>query len=349
MCTTNTVIHIFPPDGQNYGCIFWGFKGESNFQGGMNEYGLFFDGAGTGRVKMTKPDLPSFDGNFVFEEALRKCKTVEEAIALIKNYRMPYLEFSHLLLADADGDAAIVEWGNDKLNFIRKGQSDFLIATNFNLTESDSPEGNCARYDTAKRMLNGAEPSVGLFEKILSVTHAEGNFPTVYSTICDLKNQRIYLYNFHNYSFRKEIGLKEEFRKGEREYMVRSFFPVTNAELIFRLKNDCIDDFENLPQREVTFKVVTEKPIPDFKLFVCGSAKEIGHWDEPGVELSKIDKTHFQKTISFREGKLFDFALNTGQDNFVLFNEFGKEISEQAIDVKKDTTVVIKISAWKKK
>lgn len=139
ICTANSVIHIFPPGKDSFGRILWGFKAAGNYQGGMNEYGLFFDGAGTPPVKMTQPDLPAFKGDFVFGEALKKCKTVEEAINLVKKYRMPYLQFSHLLLADATGDAAIVEWGNDKLNFIRKDGRNYLIATNFNITESADP------------------------------------------------------------------------------------------------------------------------------------------------------------------------------------------------------------------
>lgn len=80
MCTTNTEIHLIPGSNDKYGRIFWGFIGDENYQGGMNEYGLFFDGAGTQKVNMSKSELPEFEGRYIMETILEKCKTVEEAI-----------------------------------------------------------------------------------------------------------------------------------------------------------------------------------------------------------------------------------------------------------------------------
>jgi len=199
MCTTNTLIHIFPSTQDSYGRILWGFKGEENYQGGMNEYGLFFDGAGTPKVEMAyKWDLPKYNGDYVMQGALEQCKTVEEALVFIKNYKMPYLQYCHILLADATGNAVIVEWGDNKMNFIRKGESNYLVATNFNITETANPTDECFRYATVEKMLKNNEPTVELFKNALSLTHVEGKYPTVYSNVCDLKNQKLYLYNFHN-------------------------------------------------------------------------------------------------------------------------------------------------------
>ena len=110
---------------------------------------------------------------------------------------MPYLKYCHILLADASGDAALIEWGNNQLNFIRKGDENYLIATNFNTTEASTIDGQCYRYDIAKEILSTEEPSVESYEKALSLAHQEGNYCTVYSTICDLKEAKVYLYNFH--------------------------------------------------------------------------------------------------------------------------------------------------------
>lgn len=78
--------------------------------GGMNEHGLFFDGAGLPFIEMPPCNLPEFQGRFVIESILRKCKTVEEAIAFLKQYSHPSLQYSHDLIADATGDAANTEW-----------------------------------------------------------------------------------------------------------------------------------------------------------------------------------------------------------------------------------------------
>ena len=349
MCTTNTLIHIIPPSDEKLGRIFWGFKGDENYQGGMNEYGLFFDGAGTPPVEMSGWDLPEFQGRYIFETVLEKCKTVEEAITFVNDYSQPYLKFCHILVADATGDAVIFEWGNNQMNYIRKGNHNFLIATNFNLTETPNPEKECNRYATAKQMLLKNEISLSLFEKILSVTHAEGKFPTVYSNLCDLKNRKMYLYNFHNFTFRKEFDLINEFKKGEQKYLVRSFFPQTNAELNFRYMNDCIDNFEDLPLRSVTFKVNAWKPPENSKLFVQGSANELGGWDVSGVELEKQSEKAFQKTISFNEGKLFGFTLATENEALIPVGKNRQKLRGEVVDVKSDTTIVIDVYDWQQK
>lgn len=347
MCTTNTMIHILPPSDDKYGRIFWGFKGDGNYQGGMNEHGLFFDGAGTPPVKMSDWNLPEFEGRYIMETVLEKCKTVQEAIDFVKDYSQPYLKFSHILAADASGDAVIFEWGNNRMNFIRKDDENYLIATNFNLTECANPEKQCNRYSAVKKMLSENEPTVDLFENILSVTHAEGKFPTVYSNVCDLKNGKMYLYNFHNFSFRKDFDLQQEFEKGEQKYLVRTFFPETNSELIFRLMNDCIDDFDDLPLHAVTFIVNTPNLPENTALFLQGSAKELGEWDGPGIEMDKKSATAFQKTISFKEGKLFDFALATTENNFAPYDSMNQKIAEQVLEIKSDTVITIPVFDWK--
>ncbi len=340
------MIHILPPADGKHGCIFWGFKGDSNYQGGMNEHGLFFDGAGTPPVEMSGWDLPGFGGRYIMETILEKCKTVDEAINFAKDYSMPYLKFSHILVADANGDAVIFEWGNNRMNFLKKGDNNYLIATNFNLTESVEPEKECSRYATAKKMLDKSEPGIFLFEKILSLTHAEGKFPTVYSNICDLKNQKVYLYNFHNFLFRKEFDLKSEFKKGEQEYLIRSFFLQNNSEQIFRLTNDCVLEFEDLPQYAITFKINSRTPVNN-GIFIQGSAKELGEWDKPGIETEKISVNSFEKTVFFREGMLFDFAVATEKGKYVPLDDKLRRIGELVVDVKADTTIIINVFDWK--
>jgi penicillin V acylase-like amidase (Ntn superfamily) len=100
MCSTNTMIHIIPPNDNKYGHILRGFAYDENYQGGMNEYGLFFDGAGLPHVDMPKQSLPEYDGAFVMEGVLENCKTVEEAITYLKNYELSFLAFCHILIAE---------------------------------------------------------------------------------------------------------------------------------------------------------------------------------------------------------------------------------------------------------
>jgi hypothetical protein len=349
MCTTNTIVHLIPPSQNEYGRILWGFKGDENYQGGMNQYGLFFDGASTPEVEMTNSNLPEFGEKYIFEVVLEKCKTVSEAIEFISQYSLPYLKFCHILIADASGDAAIVEWGGNKLNIIRKGESNYLVATNFNITETTNATEECFRYSTAENMLHNTDPTIKLFENILSLTHVEGKFPTVYSNICDLKNKKVYLYNFHNYCYCKEINLKEELKKGEKQYMIRSFFPVSTSETIFRIMNDCSDSFDNNPTCQVTFKIKLNKPFIGDKLFIQGSAKELGGWNKPGIELEKLNNNVFEKTFSIQQGKLFDFTIAALNDKYFFYDTNLELIKESVIEVKSDTLVEMGVHDWKLK
>ena len=70
MCSTNTMIHVIPPGDNKYGRILWGFANDENYQGGMNEFGLFFDGAGLPHADIPKQSLPAYDGAFVMEGVL---------------------------------------------------------------------------------------------------------------------------------------------------------------------------------------------------------------------------------------------------------------------------------------
>ncbi len=131
--------------------------------------------------------------------------------------------------------------------------------------------------------------------------------------------------------------------------MVRSFFPENNSELLFRLMNDCIEEFEDLPQHTVTFKINVQQPLNDTRLCIQGSAKELGDWDKPGIEMEKINEKSYEKTISFKEGLLFDFAVTDEKGKFIPLNTEMKQIGEQVVDVKKDTTIVIDVFKWKEK
>jgi len=72
------------------------------------------------------------------------------------------------------------------------------------------------------------------YNVLFSATHAEGNYPTTYSNIYDLKNGEVYVYNFHNFEDVVKLNLKEELKKGKRIQEVSSLFPrITNAHRIF--------------------------------------------------------------------------------------------------------------------
>jgi hypothetical protein len=348
MCSTNTMIHIIPPSDNKYGRILWGFADDGNCQGGMNEFGLFFDGAGLPHVNMPKQSLPEYDGNFVMEGVLENCKTVEEAIAYLKNYELSFLAFCHILIADGTGDATIMEWGNGKVNFVRKGDKPYLIATNFNQSEPNINSHNCSRFEIASNILEEQPPSIKTFEQVLSHTRQEGNYCTVYSNICDLKSVKMYLYNFHDFSITKEFNLKEEFIKGEQKRMIRSFFPPSFAEKNFRMRYDCISSCDEIPYRNVTFKILCDKAVPSDTIFLRGSAVELGRWNKEGVQLDKVSDNLYTIDVEMKENALFDFELVLNDRNYFPFKKDGNRLKEIDVEIKSDTTLNIDIFEWKK-
>lgn len=346
MCTTNTLIHIIPGNGNSYGRILWGFIGDENYQGGMNEFGLFFDGAGIQEVLMSECNLPEFEGTYIMETILEKCKTVKEAIDFFGRYSHPYLKYAHILVADAYGDAAIFEWGNGKLNIIMKGDKTYLIATNFNISESEDAENMCMRYKIAESIISKEAPSLHTFEKTLSLTHQEGNFCTVYSNICDLKNKKVYLYNFHNFSINREFDLEEEFSKGEKKLRIRDLFPPNFAERNFRMRYDCISDFDGVKNVNVKFQIQSNRPIPKCNLSLRGSAVELGRWNKDGVQLKRMSEHYYEKDLELKEGSLLEFQLSVENDCYFPIDHEARRIREMIYEIKSDTTLTIFVTDW---
>jgi hypothetical protein len=311
----------------------------------MNEYGLFFDGAGLPYINIPKQPLPEYNGAYVMEGVLENCKTVEEAILFVGKYDLSFLGYCHILIADSTGDAVIMEWGDRKVNFVRKGNKSYLIATNFNQSEPGIFSPNCTRFEIASRILEEDPPSLQTFEKALSHTHQEGNYCTVYSNICDLKSVKMYLYNFHDFSINKEFDLKEEFKKGEQKRLVRSFFPQGFAERNFRMRYDCISSCDEIPYKNVLFEILCEKPVPFDTIFLRGSAVELGRWNKEGVQLDKRSDKTYSKNIKMKENALFEFKLVLNDQKYYPIIKDGYGLQE--IEIKSDTTIKVEVFEWK--
>ncbi len=206
-----------------YGRLYVGFD---NFdpQGGMNERGLWFDAFATAPAKLVGSGRPAFHGNLM-DKAMAECSTVEEVVRLFEQYDRSFMKGFVLMFADANGGSVIIE----PAAILRK-QGRYQVQTNFHQSLS-VPEYECARFRIASTMLKeaGERVSVNLFQRILSATHEEQTYPTVYSNIYDLKRRVMYLYNFHDYENVVRIDLRAELKKGERAVSIRSLFPETNA------------------------------------------------------------------------------------------------------------------------
>jgi hypothetical protein len=157
----------------------------------------------------------------LFEEVIATSSTVEQAQQLLGRYSLDGLQTSQLFFGDRFGHSLIID-GDTVLPIEGKYQ----VAANFRQAEYPAPPYPSDRYNLAASMLaENASYSVDLFRQILDAVHQEGDFPTQYSQVYDLKNGLIYLYQFHDFEHVVVINIAEELAKGPHSAAIASLFP----------------------------------------------------------------------------------------------------------------------------
>ena len=200
-----TKIWFIQPVNDRYGSVFFGFD---NFwpQGGMNQKGLFFDAFALKPKEVDEPVAkPRFKGNLI-KEVMATCATVEEALTLIDQYSLYFMTSFQLLIADATGEAAIIEG-----NAVIRKQGDSQMVTNFRQSETDPEKISCWRYLKARKLLTECrEDRLHCIRNILAATSQERDYPTQYSNIYDLNGRKVHVYYFHNFQEEVVIDLEKE-------------------------------------------------------------------------------------------------------------------------------------------
>jgi tetratricopeptide (TPR) repeat protein len=220
-------IWFLPAEKGKFGRVYfgWRFSGVRYPQGGMNDQGLFFDGATAESVVVPRDSskIP-YEGNLILK-AMEECSTVDEVLKLYDRYDVSGSWGGQYLIGDRFGNSAIIE----PQTIVRK-KGKYQIATNFYQSKTKPESITDTRYRIAKELFEKSESiSVDLFRRILNATHQEkySGFmtATLYSNIYDLKRGEIYLYDFHNFEDVVKINLQEELNKGERFQSIVSLFP----------------------------------------------------------------------------------------------------------------------------
>ncbi|WP_037577300.1 carcinine hydrolase/isopenicillin-N N-acyltransferase family protein [Sporocytophaga myxococcoides] len=216
-------IEILPSSKNEYARLWYGWD---NFaQGGVNEYGLFFDGAAT-------PEEPAIDGyskpkGNLGDRIISKCKTVTEAIDLLEQEKIA-LTNGHLFLGDKTGNAAVVEWANGKRNLVFI-KDNVLLATNFLLTDTTKGNYPCQRYNAMEKDISYIKENnetVNL-KRIGNVAAKAVQLPsenkenqtagTLYSTFIDITDMEfVLIYKLDN-SKVTHFDLKEEFNNNKKQ------------------------------------------------------------------------------------------------------------------------------------
>jgi choloylglycine hydrolase len=144
-------IQINPAKGNELARLWYGW--DDFAQGGINEAGLFFDGAVTPEQELEGGGKGP-RGN-LGDDILARCRTVEEALDYLEKRKIA-LKNAHMMLGDASGQAVVVEWTKGQRSIVPISNKR-LIMTNFLL--SDTAQGNypCPRYQSIEQRLDQME------------------------------------------------------------------------------------------------------------------------------------------------------------------------------------------------
>jgi len=197
---------------------------------GYNEHGLAI-GLTFIPPKITRPGL---NAGILLRYILEKCRTVKEALKAL--YSLPISSAQTFTMIDKTGEMAVVECNCEKIVVLGpKENGRHIVSTNqFVSQEMQRYEILCfpdyrVRYGVADKALNTADPcSVELAEKILGGKYGfmcqyerKFGFDTLWSTIYDLRNDRIFRAegNPSKARFTEDVRLRRAKRKrGERAY-----------------------------------------------------------------------------------------------------------------------------------
>lgn len=217
-------IQIMPRDEENLARLWYGW--DDFAQGGINESGLFFDGATT--PEQNKIEGYSSPNGNLGDDILASCSTVAQALDYLEKNKIA-LTNGHILVGDRMGNAAVVEWVRGERKVIPM-KDNRLMVTNFLL--SDTTQGNypCPRYNAMENdiaRIRHANDTIGL--KTIGNIVAKAVQPktkneegreggTLYSTFINITDMEfILIYKLDNTKITKLNLLSEFANKDERK------------------------------------------------------------------------------------------------------------------------------------
>jgi hypothetical protein len=183
-----TTLFIVKPDDGRYAFASVGWPGMIGVLSGMNEHGLSL-----ANMEVTRqPRLPqAMPYTLLYRTILEKCRTVDEAVALLQ--KTPIQTANNLMLMDAAGNRAVAELSPDTGVHIRRGlPSAVLISTNHQRNQDQDTPGRCWRYDYIHKTAASEFGHVDIPSINEMLAHT-GSKITLQSMIFEPANRVIYL------------------------------------------------------------------------------------------------------------------------------------------------------------
>lgn len=303
------VIWFVPARKNRLGRVNVGF--DTGFaQGSMNEKGLAFDGAALAPVAWEADSSKKTPKNIV-EKIMNECGTVEEAIEYFESYNAPFLRDAQIMFADATGDSVVVAYLSNKGITYTRGKGDHHIVTNNRLEESGYRD---QRFMKAEQVLTKrGDSSLETMKAVMNAVHQRGpgGF-TSYSTVYNLKERTVHLYNLSDFERVLMLDLKEELTKGKHSYTMVDLFEggATLADLKAGDQRTNWDTRITLDQRQL--KKLTGVYVP-----AENSAVEI-RIEPEGEGLKVIVPGQPDASLFPETGTVFRIAPDKGQVSFQL-------------------------------
>lgn len=230
-------IWYYPATKNNYGYAIWTelfsaglLNGLAylNPQGGLNEYGLFMDFTAIAEQAPVTDPAKKNRKKQVVTDLLKKCKTVDEALAFLEKYNLIGIKSAQLFIGDAGGNYATVHGGY----IVRKTSRHFAL-TNYCIKNGHREA--CYRREAATQYLLPEKTfELNDITTILEKTAQKlpNNTITNYSMAVNLKTGTLFLYRKGDFSTVSVISLSQELKKGKHHKNLDRYFPKSIVPII---------------------------------------------------------------------------------------------------------------------
>jgi len=220
----NTRYTVVPAEAGRFGCLHFGF--DDGFpQGGMNDRGLFIDANAVAPTGWKVDPKKTSISRHMILDILQTCATVNDVRAYFEKYNTSGLGQARFPVADREGRSMVVEFAQGAVRFVTE-PAWFQVSTNFLRTDYPGTNVPCNRFRIAEKMMSAADTlDPALIRAVLSATHQEGDYPTQYSNIYDLKAGTVAVYLFHDFEKAVTLNLADELKKGAHSAELASLFP----------------------------------------------------------------------------------------------------------------------------
>jgi len=195
------VLFAHPSDGQaSVSMVDLTTLGFSGNQGDMRLLAaplLIRDGMNASGVTVSKADVPLIGSprydpakpNVNFMTAMRlvldHARNTDEAIELLDRHNVAFWSGGHLLIADATGQSAVVEFGSGRLYVMRNGRP-WQVATNFLLFDFAGGASPCWRYDRLESALSAADGVQSREQAMAALASVSVEGHTLWSAVYDM-------------------------------------------------------------------------------------------------------------------------------------------------------------------